>query len=39
VSEGRTREFFAEAKILVWDDLGVLESIEDVEALDIVMRD
>jgi hypothetical protein len=33
----RTRELYAEANIPVWDDLGVLESMEDVDTGDIVM--
>jgi hypothetical protein len=35
----RTRELYAEANIPVWDDLGVLESMEDVDTGDIVMPD
>ena len=35
----RTRELYAEAKIPVWDDARVLESMQDVETGDIVMPD
>jgi hypothetical protein len=35
----RTLELYAEAKIPVWDDARVLESMEDVETGDIVMPD
>ena len=35
----RTRELYAEAGIPVWDDLTVLESMEDVDSGDIVMPD
>ena len=33
----RTRELYAEANIPVWDDLGVLESMQDVDTGDILM--
>ncbi len=35
----RTRELYAAAKIPVWDDLSVLESMEDHDTGDIVMPD
>jgi len=35
----RTRELYAEASIPVWDDRGVLESMEDVDTGDIMMPD
>ncbi|MEO1934381.1 MAG: ferritin-like domain-containing protein [Myxococcales bacterium] len=35
----RTRALYAEANIPVWDDLSVLESMEDVESGNIVMPD
>jgi hypothetical protein len=35
----RTRELYAEAKIPVWEDASVLESMEDVETGDIILPD
>ena len=35
----RTRELFAEANIPVWDDLRLLESLEDHDTGDIALAD
>jgi hypothetical protein len=35
----RTRELYAAANIPIWEDLSVLESMEDTETGDIIMPD
>jgi hypothetical protein len=35
----RTRELYAAASIPIWEDLSVLESMEDTDTGDIIMPD